>query len=134
MGFWSSIGNAIKSVGSAVWGGVKTVAQKAVEVGTKVVKATWEGAKKVGSAVKAGWEKFTGRDKEREAEALLAAMEEKARSKEKEFSAFFDAVQQRIDDAICKINEMRVELNVRDFRRFEESFRPCQPREYRRLS
>ena len=120
MGFWSAVGGAIKSVGSAVWSGVKTVVKKGADVVKTVAKASWEGVKKAGAVVKAGWEKFTGRDKEREAEALLAAMEEKARSKEKEFGDFFEDVQKRIDSSIEKINDIRAELNFQDFRRFEE--------------
>ena len=112
--------SALKSIGSAVWGGVKTVAKKSVEVIKDVGSAVWEGAKKAGAIVKAGWEKFTGRDKEREAEALLAAMEEKARTKEKDFEEFFDNVQKRIDSSIEEINSIRAELNLLDFRRFEE--------------
>ena len=120
MGFWSAVGGAIKSVGSAVWSGVKTVVKKGADVVKTVAKASWEGVKKAGAVVKAGWEKFTGRDKEREAEALLAAMEEKARNKEKEFGDFFEDVQKRIDSSIEKINDIRAELNFQDFRRFEE--------------
>ena len=112
--------SALKSIGSAVWGGVKTVAKKSVEVIKDVGSAVWEGEKKAGAIVKAGWEKFTGRNKEREAEALLAAMEEKARTKEKEFEEFFDDVQKRIDSSIEEINSIRAELNFLDFRRFEE--------------
>ena len=110
----------VKKAASFVWGGMKTVVKKGCELVKEGGKAVWKGMKKVGAVVKAGWEIYTGRNKEREAEALLAAMEEKARSKEKEYSIFFDKIQQRIDSAIKNMNELREELNLRDFRRFEE--------------
>ncbi|MBO4648204.1 MAG: hypothetical protein J5806_08605 [Lentisphaeria bacterium] len=119
MGFWDAIGGALKRVGSCVYGGVKKVVQKTVEVAKKVVTATCEGVKKCGAVVKAGWEKFTGRDKEREAEELLAQLETKARTAERDFQYFADEIQNRVNTAFEKLNVMREELNTRDFRRFE---------------
>ena len=77
MGLW----NLIKKAGSAVYSSMKTVVKKGVEVVKKAASTIGNGIKKVGAAIQSGWKKFTGRDKEEEAEALLAALECKAREK-----------------------------------------------------
>ena len=109
----------ISRCASAVWGGVKTVAKKSAEVVKKAATVTWEGVKKCGAVLKAGWEKFTGRDKEREAEELLAQLETKARTAERDFQCFAEEIQDRVNTALERLNAMREELNTCDFRRFE---------------
>lgn len=115
MGLW----NLIKKAGSAVYSSMKTVVKKGVEVVKKAASTIGNGIKKVGAAIQSGWKKFTGRDKEEEAEALLAALECKAREKEKEFQNFSEKIQKRLDNSLKKLNQIRVDLNLNSFRRFE---------------
>ena len=109
----------IAKIGSCVWGGAKTVVKGVGKVVGKVATVMIDGGKKVYAAVQSGYEIFTGRDKEREAEKLLDRLQKRARSKEQEFQDFADKIQKRIDLELEKLNDMRDKLNYGDFRRFE---------------
>lgn len=104
----------VKKAASRVCGAVKAVGRAVVATAKKVKEVCHKGAQFVGKC----WKKFTGQDKAEEAERRLAALEERARRRQREFEDFMDEKTRRINAELDRINACRARLNGEMFPRF----------------
>ena len=109
----------LKSVGSCVWGGLKTACAKGVDLAKAGVDKAVSAAKWVGRQVSKGWKSFTGESTAEEAERKYKVLEEKVRKKEEEFADFALKKECEINAELEKINNTRIRLNDDLFARYE---------------